>query len=64
MNTPELDALVVLVSSPLALLVALWGMTSSRLLRLISAFGINKHELDITDTQFSLAPTKMQAISA
>ena len=31
--TPELQMLVVLISSPLALLVALWGMTSGRTLQ-------------------------------
>jgi hypothetical protein len=31
--TPEFQLLVVLISSPLALIVALWGMTSARMLR-------------------------------
>ena len=33
--TPEFQAMVVLISSPLSLLVALWGMTSMRMLRLM-----------------------------
>jgi hypothetical protein len=31
--TPEFQLLVILISSPLALLVALWGMTSERTLQ-------------------------------
>ena len=31
--TPEFQLMVVLISSPLALLVALWGMTSDRMLQ-------------------------------
>ena len=31
--TPEFQLIVVLISSPLALLVALWGMTSERALQ-------------------------------
>jgi hypothetical protein len=34
-NTPELEAAVVIVSSPLCLLVSLWGMTSKRMLQLM-----------------------------
>jgi hypothetical protein len=34
-RTPEFELMVVLVSSPLALLVALWGMTSERALQLM-----------------------------
>jgi len=37
--TPQLQLSVVLISSPLALLVALWGMTSQRTLQLIAAGG-------------------------
>jgi hypothetical protein len=59
-NTPELDMVVMLISSPLALLVSLWGMTSSRTLRLISAFGRSKPD----DTLVSLAPTKPREITA
>ena len=33
--TPEFQLIVVLISSPLALLVALWGMTSERMLQLM-----------------------------
>jgi choline-glycine betaine transporter len=33
LNTPEFQATVVLVSSPLTLLVALWGMTSRQMLQ-------------------------------
>jgi len=33
--TPEFQAMVVLIASPLSLLVALWGMTSMRMLRLM-----------------------------
>ena len=31
--TPEFQSAIVLISSPLALLVALWGMTSDRMLQ-------------------------------
>ena len=34
-STPEFQLLIVLVSSPLALLVALWGMTSTTMLHLM-----------------------------
>jgi hypothetical protein len=34
-NTPELEMAVVIVSSPLCLLVSLWGMTSTRMLQLM-----------------------------
>jgi hypothetical protein len=34
--TPEFQIVVVLISSPLALLVALWGMTSKRALNLMN----------------------------
>ena len=34
-GTPEFQAMVVLIASPLSLLVALWGMTSMRMLRLM-----------------------------
>jgi hypothetical protein len=37
--TPEFQVLIVLVSSPLALLVALWGMTSKATLQLMKASG-------------------------
>jgi hypothetical protein len=33
--TPEFQVVIVLVSSPLALLVALWGMTSNATLHLM-----------------------------
>jgi len=35
--TPEFQVLIVLVSSPLALLVALWGMTSNATLQLMKS---------------------------
>jgi hypothetical protein len=35
--TPEFQLIVMLISSPAALLVALWGMTSKPLLRLLSS---------------------------
>ncbi len=35
--TPEFQVLIVLVSSPLALLVALWGMTSNATLHLMKS---------------------------
>ena len=34
-STPEFQLIVVLISSPLALLVALWGMTDKRTLQLM-----------------------------
>ncbi len=37
--TPEFEATIVLVSSPLALLVALWGMTSNATLQLMKSSG-------------------------
>jgi hypothetical protein len=33
LRTPEFQVTIVLISSPLALLVALWGMTSRRMLQ-------------------------------
>jgi hypothetical protein len=36
-NTPEFQLMVMLISSPLALLVALWGMTSERTLQLMKS---------------------------
>ena len=35
--TPEFQLLIVLVSSPVALLVALWGMTSNATLQLMKS---------------------------
>ncbi len=35
--TPEFEATVVLISSPLSLLVALWGMTSERMVKLLKS---------------------------
>ena len=35
--TPEFQAMVVLISSPLTLLVALWGMTSKATLQLMKS---------------------------
>ena len=37
--TPEFQLTIVLVSSPLALLVALWGMTSRRMLQAMKMKG-------------------------
>ena len=37
LNTPEFQLMVMLISSPLALLVALWGMTSERTLQLMKS---------------------------
>jgi hypothetical protein len=37
--TPEFEATIVLISSPLALLVALWGMTSNATLQLMKSSG-------------------------
>jgi hypothetical protein len=34
-RTPEFELTIVLISSPVALLVALWGMTSDRALQLM-----------------------------
>jgi hypothetical protein len=42
-NTPELEMAVVIVSSPLCLLVSLWGMTSTRMLQLM--LSSLKHDL-------------------
>ena len=35
--TPEFQLMVVLISSPLAMIVALWGMTSDRMLQLMKS---------------------------
>jgi hypothetical protein len=43
--TPEFQVTIVLISSPLTLLVALWGMTSRQILRLMKL-----HQQDITMT--------------
>ena len=37
--TPEFQLMVVLISSPLTLLVALWGMTTNRMLQLMESSG-------------------------
>jgi hypothetical protein len=37
--TPEFQLTVVLISSPLTLLVALWGMTTDRMLQLMESSG-------------------------
>jgi hypothetical protein len=38
-NTPEFQLMVVLISSPLAMIVALWGMTTNRMLQLMKSSG-------------------------
>jgi hypothetical protein len=43
--TPEFEATIVLISSPLALLVALWGMTSEHMLKLMKA---NQQDKELT----------------
>ncbi len=35
--TPEFESIIVLISSPLTLLVALWGMTSNALLQVMES---------------------------
>jgi hypothetical protein len=35
--TPEFQVTIVLISSPLSLLVALWGMTSKQMLQLLKS---------------------------
>jgi hypothetical protein len=35
--TPEFESTIVLISSPVALLVALWGMTSKSMLQLMKS---------------------------
>jgi len=45
--TPEFQLVIVLVSSPLALLVALWGMTSKATLQLMKS----SQERDARGTQ-------------
>ncbi len=37
--TPEFESTIVLISSPVALLVALWGMTSKATLQLMKSSG-------------------------
>ena len=46
-HTPEFQLIVVLLSSPLALLVALWGMTDVRALELMTS---NRKELEALRT--------------
>lgn len=45
LNTPELELAVVLISSPLALLVSLWGMTTDRMLQQVNALKRNRDEM-------------------
>ena len=44
--TPEFQLLIVLVSSPVALLVALWGMTSNATLQLMKIRQSSAHEMN------------------
>ena len=37
--TPEFESIIVLISSPLTLLVALWGMTSNATLQVMKTSG-------------------------
>jgi hypothetical protein len=47
LNTAELEMAVAFVSSPLALLVSLWGMTSDRMVQLVSALKTkHPHEMN------------------
>ncbi len=46
--TPEFQVMVVLISSPLALIVALWGMTSERTLQLMQSNRRQANTQDIT----------------
>ena len=48
LNSPELLMAVYTISSPLALLVSLWGMTSDRMMQLISALKGGTQELGCT----------------
>ncbi len=55
--TPEFQLIIILISSPLALLVALWGMTSDRALQLMQSS--NQQELGVTqDGTFRFTATQ------
>ncbi len=43
--TPEFRASVIIVSSPLTLVVALWGMTGERALQLMECSSVRAHAL-------------------
>jgi hypothetical protein len=51
--TPEFESTIVLISSPLALLVALWGMTSKHMLKLLK-----KGQQDKEHTMAFMQPKK------
>jgi hypothetical protein len=38
-RTPEFQLIIVLISSPLSLIVALWGMTTRQMLQLLKSNG-------------------------
>ena len=55
--TPEFQLIIIFISSPLALLVALWGMTSDRTLQLMQSS--NRQELRVTqDGTFRFTATQ------
>ena len=55
--TPEFQLIVVLISSPLALLVALWGMTSEQTLQHMRAGQTNAgHEQSVGLRSISVRP--------
>ena len=44
--TPEFEILIVLISQPVALIIALWGMTSGHMLELMKGEGLpQQHRL-------------------
>ena len=57
-RTPEFEATVVLISSPLTLLVALWGMTTKYALQLMKTRGKkSSFDLDSQRTHFNTPST-------
>jgi hypothetical protein len=55
--TPEFQLIIIFISSPLAMLVALWGMTSDRALQLMQSS--NRQELEVTqDGSFRFTGTQ------
>jgi hypothetical protein len=56
-RTPEFEATVVLISSPLTLLVALWGMTTKYALQLMKTRRKKSFDLDSQQTHFNTPTT-------
>lgn len=52
--TPQFQLMVVLISSPLSLMVALWGMTSKKMLHMMSDGGSITSDSDKDDMALTI----------